>query len=91
MSSCCMHRTGKPPKTPKSFYHTEELGPGVFPAPRLEKRLVIAYDEQIFDKGQVKVKAILREVDLSSHRLKKVFLVEEGSKFGFLFWSVERL
>ena len=50
------------------------------------------WEEQIFDKGEVKVKAILREVDLSGHRLEKVFPVEEeGTKFGFLFWSVERV
>ena len=31
------------------------------------------WEEQIFDKGEVKVIAILREVDLSGHRLEKVF------------------
>ena len=35
------------------------------------------WEERIFDKGEVKVEAILREVDLSGHRLKKVFLFEE--------------
>ena len=49
------------------------------------------WEEQIFDRGQVKVKVIFREVDLSAHWLKEVFPAEEGSKFGQLFWSVERL
>ena len=29
-----------------TFYHVEELGPDLFPAPRLEERLAVAYDDQ---------------------------------------------
>ena len=49
------------------------------------------WEEQIFNKGQIKVKTIFREVDLSTHPLGKIYPAEEGAKFGFLFWSVERV
>ena len=49
------------------------------------------WEEQIFEKGQVKVNTVLKEVDMAAERLWKGIPVEEGTKFYFLAWSVERL
>jgi hypothetical protein len=33
-------------EVPEPLYHIEELGPDLFPAPRLEERFAVAYDDQ---------------------------------------------
>ena len=48
------------------------------------------WEEQIFEKGQVKVNAALKEFNLITERERAV-PVEEGTKFYLLVWSVERL
>jgi hypothetical protein len=49
------------------------------------------WEEGIFEKGQVKVSAALRDVTTFSGRLDSRFSIEEGAKLYFLDWSVERL
>ena len=49
------------------------------------------WEEQIFEKGQVKVNADLEEIAVAAGRLGKAISVEAGTKFYFLSWSVERL
>ena len=49
------------------------------------------WEEDVFEKGQVKVTADLVEVNMDVKKLEKGFLVEEGAKFYLLVWSVERL
>ena len=49
------------------------------------------WEEQIFEKGQVRVNAVLEERDAGIKRRDKVVPVEEGTKSHWFFWSVERL
>ena len=49
------------------------------------------WEEQIFEKGQVKVNAVLREMNMATERVGGLVSIEEGTKFYALFWSVERL
>ena len=49
------------------------------------------WEEQIFEKGQVKAHAVLREMSNAAERLGVARPVEEGTKFYGLAWSVERL
>ena len=46
------------------------------------------WEEEIFEKGQVKVNANLREFNMV---VERAVPVEEGTKFHLLTWSVERL
>jgi len=47
------------------------------------------WEEQIFEKGQVKVNTVVREFDTAAER--SAVLIGEGAKFYWLTWSVERL
>jgi hypothetical protein len=49
------------------------------------------WEEQIFEKGQVKVNAALRDMTMFFGRFDSRFSIEEGDKLYFLDWSVERL
>jgi hypothetical protein len=49
------------------------------------------WEEQIFEKGQVKVNTSLSDVTMFAGRLDGRFSIEEGAKLYFLDWSVERL
>ena len=49
------------------------------------------WEEQIFEKGQVKVNTVLRDMAMVAEMLKRGVPIEEGAKFYFLEWSVERL
>ena len=49
------------------------------------------WEEQIFEKGQVKVNAVLRELNLVVERRERELPVDEGTKSYWLTWSVERL
>jgi hypothetical protein len=49
------------------------------------------WEEQIFEKGQVKVTVNLIDVDTAVERSDRVFPPEAGAKRYWLFWSVERL
>ena len=49
------------------------------------------WEEQIFEKGQVKVNTVLREVNMAVERKESAVPPEEGTKFYWLAWSVERL
>ena len=46
------------------------------------------WEDQIFEKGQVKVSAVLWELDLVVYR---AIPVDEETKFHWLVWSIERL
>ena len=46
------------------------------------------WEEQIFEKGQVKVNTVLRKMDMATEKFERVGPIEE---FYFLVWSVERL
>ena len=49
------------------------------------------WEEQIFEKGKIKVNAVLRETNMAVERLERAVPIEEGVKFYVLAWSVERL
>ena len=49
------------------------------------------WEEQVFEKGQVKVTAILHETNMAVERLERAVPIPEEAKFYVLFWSVERL
>ena len=50
------------------------------------------WEEQIFERGQVKVTTTLVEVDMVAERADRILpLVVEGHKPHWLFWSIERL
>ena len=49
------------------------------------------WEEQIFEKGQVKVNTVLREANMMAERLGRAIPIEQGAKFYVLAWSVERL
>lgn len=49
------------------------------------------WEEQIFEKGQVKVTTRLVEMDMVAEGLDRVLPLPEGVKPHWLFWSVERL
>ena len=49
------------------------------------------WEEQIFEKGQVKVNTVLRDVTAVVEMLERGVPIEEGAKFYLLEWSVERL
>ena len=49
------------------------------------------WEEQIFEKGQVKVNAVLRELNVVLERRERALPVEEGRKSYWLGWSVVRL
>ena len=49
------------------------------------------WEEQIFEKGKVKVNAVLTETNMIIERLERAIPIEEGAKFYILVWSVERL
>ena len=47
------------------------------------------WEEQIFEKGQVKVNTVLKELDVNARGM--VVPTGEGTKFYWLSWSVERM
>ena len=49
------------------------------------------WEEEIFEKGQVKVDTILIELNMVVGRKERAVPVEEGTRFYRLAWSVERL
>ena len=49
------------------------------------------WEEEIFEKGQVKAATRLVEMDLDTETLGQVIFPELGAKRYWLFWSVERL
>ena len=49
------------------------------------------WEEQIFEKGQVKANTVLKEIDMAVERLERAVPVQGGVKFYLLAWSVERL
>ena len=49
------------------------------------------WEEQIFEKGQVKVNTVLKEMNTATGRLGKAAPVEAETPIYFLSWSVERL
>lgn len=49
------------------------------------------WEEQIFEKGQVKVTTTMVEVDIVAEKLDRVLPTVVGTKPDWLFWSVERL
>lgn len=49
------------------------------------------WEEQIFEKGQVKVTTTMVEVDIAAEKLGRVLPIAVGTKPDWLFWSVERL
>ena len=49
------------------------------------------WEEQIFEKGQVKVNSVLRELNVVVERRERALPVEGGTKSYWLAWSVERL
>ena len=49
------------------------------------------WEEQIFEKGQVKVNTVLKERNTATGRLEQAAPVEAGTKSYHLSWSVERL
>jgi hypothetical protein len=48
------------------------------------------WEEQIFEKGQVRVNTVLRETNMAAERLERGIQIEEGARFYVLAWSVER-
>ena len=66
------------PFSPKMFCHSPESWTQM-------------WEEQIFEKGQVKANAVLRDLTTIIRRLEKEVQVEEGDKFYMIEWSVERL
>ena len=66
------------PFSPKMFCHSPESWTQM-------------WEEQIFEKGRVKVNAVLRDITTTMRRWKGGVQVEEGDKFYWLEWSVERL
>jgi len=48
------------------------------------------WEEQIFEKGQVKVSTVLKEWKMDRRR-ERVVPADEGTKFYWLAWSIERL
>jgi len=49
------------------------------------------WEEQIFEKGQVKVNTALRDITTAVKKWGGAVQIEEGTKFYLLDWSVERL
>ena len=49
------------------------------------------WEEQIFEKGQVKVNTVPRDITTAVEKLEGADQIEEGVKFYLLDWSVERL
>ena len=49
------------------------------------------WEEKVFQKGQVKVTANLRETNTETERLERGLPIEEGVKFYVLVWSIEWL
>ena len=49
------------------------------------------WEEQIFEKGQVKVNTVLEELNIALERRERAVPDQEGTKAYWLFWSVERL
>ena len=49
------------------------------------------WEEQIFEKGKIKINAVLREMNMTIERLERAIPIEEGAQFYLLAWSVERL
>ena len=49
------------------------------------------WEEQMFEKGQVKVNVVLRELNVVLERKERALPGEHGSKAYWLAWSVERL
>lgn len=49
------------------------------------------WEEQIFEKGQVKVTTSMVEVDIVAEKLDRVLPIAAGTNPDWLFWSVERL
>ena len=49
------------------------------------------WEEQIFEKGQVKVNTVLKEYNAVVERGERVIPTQEGTEFYSLAWSVERL
>jgi len=49
------------------------------------------WEKEIFEKGQVKVNTVLRELNMAVERKERAVPLEEGIKFYWLAWSVERL
>ena len=68
----------RPGDFPKMFCHSPETWAQM-------------WEFQIFEKGQVKVNTILREMNMATERLERAVPIEEGAEFYLLDWSVERL
>jgi len=49
------------------------------------------WEEEIFEKGQVKVNTVLTDMTVLAKRLEKTDPIEEGAMYYSLDWSVERL
>jgi len=49
------------------------------------------WEERIFGKGQVRVSTVLKELNMAVERKERAVPLEEGTKFYWLAWSVERL
>jgi len=49
------------------------------------------WEEQVFEKGQVRVNTILKESNRVVERRERAVPLEEGARFYWLAWSVERL
>ena len=49
------------------------------------------WEEQIFEKGQVKVNVVLKDMTMLAKGFEKCVSVEEGAMYYWLVWSVERL
>jgi len=49
------------------------------------------WEEQIFEKGRVKVSVVLNDMTMLAKRLEKGASVEEGAMYYWPEWAVERL
>jgi len=49
------------------------------------------WEEQIFEKGQVKVNVVLKDMTMLVKEFDRGVSVEEGAMYYWLVWSVERL
>ena len=65
-------------KYPKMFCHSPESWTQM-------------WEEQVFEKGQVKVNTILKELNMVVERKERAVPLEVGTRFYWLAWSVERL
>jgi len=49
------------------------------------------WEEQIFEKGQVKVNVVLKDMTILTKGFEEGVSVEEGAMYYWVVWSVERL